>query len=901
MQDKLLLIDGSSFIFRAFHAVTYLNAPDGMPTGAIYGVTSMIKQMLKKYYHIKYWAFVCDAKGPTFRHDIYPNYKANRKETPQDLIPQFDYIYKIIAALGIKVITQQGVEADDVIASITMLAKQHNFKILIATGDKDFTQLVDDDVSLVNTMTNEELNHDAVVAKFGVTPKQMIDYLALIGDTADNVPGIYKCGPKTASKWLNTYNSLENIVINANNITGAIAKHLQDGLAFLPQAKYLITLHTNLDLSATIPNGVFDLKLSDNCITGLIDDSNYHDCKILYTYYQYLGFNSWSKQLYNLLSKYEYAIQTIVLDDKNIGSNDVFNDSVNADNKNIIDVKSYSQLSKIINHIIMSPTPVIDIIVNITSKKELNIVIFSHQGIAYLCRLQNSDLIYDNLKILFENTNIQKNIINYKEALHALLLLKIEFVNVIHDISVLYYISSSQKLHQLTDIVRNTLNITLNPIDIDDPNINDLATIVGSMQSIINELYTNLTTQEQYLYWQIELPLVKILTIIEQNGIAIDLGSLHKIQLEITDKLAQLQEIIYRISGCVFNINSSKQLQDVLFNQLKLSVVGIKKNTQGYSSNEDTLTVLARSGIDIANHLLEYRSLHKLLTTYVTKLPLYADSAHRIHTTFSQTTVITGRLSSLEPNLQNMPIKNEYGRKIRQCFIAKKYHKLICADYSQIELRILAHFSKDTNLIGAFNNEQDIHTLTASGIFHKPIDMISYEERRYAKIINFSLIYGKTAYGLAHELNVDYKIAKNYIDDYFNKYPQVLIYINESKKLAKINCYVETLMGRKIYLKNINSSNKVLQMQDERLAINAPMQGTSADIIKIAMNRIHNFLITNKLRTSIVLQIHDELILEAPEEEVDIIKYQLNDLMTSGFNELLVALTIDIKTNDKWQ
>jgi DNA polymerase-1 len=417
---------------------------------------------------------------------------------------------------------------------------------------------------------------------------------------------------------------------------------------------------------------------------------------------------------------------------------------------------------------------------------------------------------------------------------------------------------------------------------------------------VVRTLKNSLSDIELNLYRNIELPLVKVLVAIQQCGIKLDVLQLRTLEAEISIRITQLQEIIYSLANCVFNINSAKQLQGVLFNQLQLPTVGIKKNTNGFSTDEDTLKILAAQGVEIALYLIEYRGLTKLLNTYISKLPPLVDGNSRLHTTFEQALVASGRLSSKEPNLQNIPVKSDWGKKIRQAFIAKDGCKLICADYSQIELRILAHFSRDENLVNAFNTNQDIHTITASEIFHKPIDEVTKDERRYAKTINFSLLYGKTVYGLAQELEIDRATAKVYIDTYFAKYPKVLACLEEIKNFARVNGYVETVTGRRIYLPNINASNKIQREAEERLALNAPMQGTSADIIKVAMIKIHDWLLDNNLASRIILQVHDELILEVPDNEVELVSANLASLMSDGFTQLSVKLAVDIKTATNW-
>ncbi len=898
MDHTLLLIDGSSFIFRAYYAMPNLTSPTGEPTGAIYGVINMLKQMQKKY-TTKYWGCVFDTIGKTFRDHLYPEYKAGRSETPTDLISQFENIYSIIRALGIPVIFKEGIEADDIIGSIAIAAKNNGYKVLIATSDKDFAQLVDDDITLINTMTDEKLDYNGVINKFGVAPDKIIDYLSLVGDKVDNVPGVEKCGPKTACKWLNEYGNLENIIANSSNFSGVVGENLRKAEPWLKTAKTLVTIKHDLDLSDFLPNNNF----SDLIVKSV-------NIELLKEYYSKLGFKSWLNQLSN---EAHNNIKT----------------SVAISNKNLpqIALKTENDIKNTLDKLITKKAPIALLVIpdNFLNPTQIKFIFIATDDTIYIIDIENKqhDLFAtendssNTLKLLisFFNCNLHKIAINYKDLISLLSKFNISINNISGDILLAHYVKNSRINHSLSAIYSEILNLEV----IDIPKIhskttkdsiwnrNDNNSIIKECSKIIEyalfveeQIKRQLDKKELVLYHDIELPLANILVKIENEGVLLDINKFKIIENELMSKLKDLENSIYYNAKTTFNINSPKQLQEILFKNLSIPTTGIKKNISGlFSTDEDTLAILEKQGIPIAKYLLEYRMLNKLLNTYVDKLPKMVDKNNKVHTTFEQAVVASGRLSSKDPNLQNIPNRNEFGRRIRECFIAEPNHVLICADYSQIELRILAHFSNDENLIAAFNNNLDIHSITASEIFEKPIEEISKEERRKAKIINFSLLYGKTVYGLSHELDIDRATAKIYIDTYFAKYPKIKECLEKIKNDAHNDGFVTTLWGRKIYLPNINSNNKIIREAEERLALNAPMQGTSADIIKIVMGNIDKWLSKNKLGTKIILQVHDELILHVPDSEKQSIETNLVRLMTDSIT-LKVKLSVNLKTAKNW-
>jgi DNA polymerase I len=908
MDNTILLIDGSSFIFRAFHAMPNLTSPDGKPTGAIYGIINMLKQMQKRF-PTQNWICVFDAPGKTFRDHIHPEYKANRAETPSDLIPQFKDIYLLIDALGIPVVMQEGIEADDIIGTLAMRAKNSGYKVVIATGDKDFAQLVDNDIILVNTMTNEVLDIQGVIDKFGVTPAQIIDYLSLVGDKADNISGVDKCGPKTASKWLAEYKNIDNLIANQNKLTGVVGDNFRKAVNWLTTAKELVTINTSMDLNHDIPHEIINYKLRDPKIETLIEA------------YQRLGFKGWLKQLTDDTTD---PISTSSQTSHNK------NRSIKAHKTTLIKITNADELDTIVSQIYENNQPLSLTVIpnNFAQPKNLRHILFSQEKNTYSVEIaengnssndlfaetnNTSDEYISILKKLFNSSN-PKLLPNYKDSLHYFTHLGLTLNNVYGDLTLAHYIQDSKDKHSLSSIYKQILDIDI--IDIpsniskltrdsiwlgtdSDKIINNLHIITENCMNLEQSIVDNMSEKELNLYRNIELPLASILVDIENQGIKLDIPAFKQLEIELTNGLKTLENNIYADAKCVFNINSAKQLQDVLFNQLKLPTDGIKKNANGYSTDEDSLNILQSSGANIAKYLLEYRTLSKLLNTYVAKLPLVVDKQHKVHTTYEQAVVASGRLSSKEPNLQNIPVKHDLGRRIRSCFIADHEHMLICADYSQIELRVLAHISQDENLIQAFNNNLDIHAATASGIFHKALLDVTKDERRYAKTINFSLLYGKTVFGLAQELGIDRVTAKIYIDTYFAKYPKIKTCLENIKLHARENGYVETVMGRRIYLPNITASNRMIRDAEERLALNAPMQGTSADIIKVAMINISRWLDETQLKSKVILQIHDELIIQAPESEVTIVTSNLARLMTDHMN-LTINLAVDVKIAKNW-
>jgi DNA polymerase-1 len=907
-----------------------------MPTNAIYGIVNMLKQMQKKYTTTN-WVCVFDAKGKTFRDEIYPEYKANRRETPDELKVQFPYIHELIADLGIPVIIQDGVEADDVIATIAKKYAALDYQILIATGDKDFAQIVDDKIILVNTMTNEILDHHGVIDKFGVRPDQIIDYLSLIGDSVDNVPGVHKCGPKTAQKWLTEFDSIANLIINQEKLSGVVGENFRQAIEWLPTAQKLITIDCQVNIDSYDINRLENLRLKSANWSKLAE------------VYRELNFRTWLKEAEAQLATITPATASLVSNSSSIVSttsdsieedSDLFSSNANSDyqqniapapqNKHIAKIQTVAELQSVISMLIAEAKETafnIYLDDNSNTSSQLCAVAIISNTTLYLIELSNTntqELLFaddsetqQKLLILakYWQSELPKICFDYKKQLYILAQYNISLNSVTGDLQLASYIQNSLQTNDLASIINRIipqaqcqsyaefLGKGAKRINFSTLGAQEKLTFITANSQNILEVHQNillsLSQEEQKLYLQVELPLAGLLFQLEKVGMKIDITRLKLLSQEMHDKLRKLEDSIQMQAKCVFNVNSPKQLQDILFNQLKLPTNGIKKNTSGYSTDEESLSILAAAGFSIADELLEYRYLNKLLNTYIDRLPEYADSEQLVHTSLEQTIVTSGRLSSKDPNLQNIPVRSDYGQAIRECFIAPDGCQLICADYSQIELRILAHISQDKNLIAAFNSGADIHLATASQIFHKPIEEISKDERRYAKSINFGLIYGKSVFGLAKELKIERAAAKLYIDNYFAQYPSVSAFMENIKKFAHRDGYVETIYGRKIYLANINSGNNILRQAEERLALNAPMQGSAADIIKIAMLNVNQWLAQEDLQTKMILQVHDELIFQVPNNEVEIVMANLARLMNEK-TQLAVPLEVEVKAANNW-
>lgn len=896
MSVPLVLIDASSYFFRAFHALPPLTNSKGQPTGAIYGVTNMIKKLIKDYQPEEI-AVVFDAKGKTFRSEIYPDYKAHRPPMPSELSSQFHPLMDVLKAMGLPLLVIEGVEADDVIGTLAKHAATKGQRVVISTGDKDMAQLVDGQVNLINTMSNRYMDEAGVYEKFGVHPNQIVDYLALIGDTSDNVPGVTKCGPKTAAKWLAEYQTLENITNHAHDITGKIGEYLREGLNFLPLAKKLVTIKTDVELSLTQSS----LKPKAPDVETL---------KHLFTE---LEFKSWLKELL----KEEQSVEKVIHKP---------NDAVEASDSNYEVVTTLSQLEEWVKRLKNAKTFCID-----TETTSLEIMNAEIVGISlalerclpvYIPMLHTDgtpqlprETVLQALKPILENPAIQKigQNIKYDYCVfknHGIELQGIAFDTMLES----YVLNSNASRHDMDSLALQYLGhktITFDEVAgkgakqlrFDDIPVNKAAAYAAEDAEVTLQLhqtlYPRMEPSLREVFHTIEMPLVPVLADIERQGVLIDSVTLKEQGTRLNARVHNLEEEALSLAGKPFNLNSPKQLQTILFENLKIPVVS-KTPTGQASTSESVLQELAYEH-RIAAVILEYRSLTKLVSTYIEALPKRINpKTMRVHTSYNQAVAATGRLSSSDPNLQNIPVRTEEGRLIRKAFIAPKGCVLLAADYSQIELRIMAHLSQDANLLKAFSNGWDIHTATASEIFQVPIEEVSHEHRRRAKAVNFGLIYGMSAFGLSRQLGVERADAQYYIDCYFKRYPEVRLYMDTTRKHAHEQGYVETLFGRRLYLPEINAKNILRQKAAERMAINAPMQGTAADIIKKTMLALADWQkMSDEPKARMIMQVHDELVFEVKEDAIEQSQLSIREIMENTV-KLSVPLLVSIGVGKNW-
>jgi len=893
----LLLVDGSSYLYRAFHALPDLRNAAGEPTNAIKGVLSMLHK-LRKDHAADYIACVFDAKGKTFRDELYPAYKAHRPPMPDDLRSQIEPLHEAIRAEGWPLVVIDGVEADDVIGTLVHHAERKGIRSIVSTGDKDMAQLVDDHVTLVNTMSAETLDEAGVAAKFGVPPERIIDYLTLVGDAVDNVPGVAKCGPKTAVKWLAEYGTLDNLMAHADEIKGVVGDNLRAARDWLPQARVLITIKTDVDL----PFDFDDLVLKPRD-TGALRP---------------------------LFERYEFRTWLRELDAAATANPDIpEQDSSGNHRARYETLLTEAQLDTWIAKLQAAPAFALD--TETTSldamKAELVGMSFAIQAgeAAYLPLAHHyagapaqldRNAVLAKLKPLLENP--QPRIVgqHLKYDRHVFANVGIALGGVIDDTLLQSYVLEAHQSHELGNLASRHLGLAT--ISYDDVTGKGAARI-GFEQVAIERaseyaaedadvtlrvrdaLAPSLAASDrlEFVYRRIELPVAEILFRMERTGVLLDRTLLAAQSGELGRKMLELEQRAYQEAGQPFNLGSPKQIGDILFTQKGLPVV--KKTPSGApSTDEETLEQLALDH-PIARAILDYRGMAKLKSTYTDKLPQMVNPrTGRVHTSYSQATAVTGRLASSDPNLQNIPARTAEGRRIREAFIAPPGHVLVSADYSQIELRIMAHLSGDAGLLNAFAEDRDIHTATAAEVFGVPLEDVSADQRRMAKVINFGLIYGMSAFGLASQLNLERSAAQAYIDRYFARYPGVADYMQRTREAARSQGYVETVFGRRLYLPEINAKNPQRRQGAERAAINAPMQGTAADLIKLAMIAVQGWLDAEKLASRLLLQVHDELILEVPEQELDRVRAELPAHMCN-VAELKVPLRVGVGAGRNWE
>ncbi len=890
-RKKLVLVDGSSYLFRAYHGLPPLTH-NRHPTGAIYGVLNMLRKLITDEQPDNI-AVVFDAKGKTFRNDIYAEYKANRPPMPDDLRVQIEPLHKIIKAQGLPLIVIDDVEADDVIGTFSVEASRNGYSVLISTGDKDMAQLVNADVRLINTMNNFLMTEATVPEKFQVKPNQIIDLLALMGDTSDNIPGVPKVGPKTAAKWLAEYDTLQGVMDHADEIKGKVGENLRESINFLPMSYQLATI-----------------KL--DCKTGIdIEDlvQGEANTAALAGYYQQFGFNRWLEEL-----------------DSGPADNQPTEISPGGDYECVLSEEAFERwlekLLQVPRFAVDTETTSLDYmqaeLVGISLCVEVGKACYIPLAHRYEGAPQQLDkkIVLKALKPILENPAIGKIGQNIKYDAHIFIGEGIQMQGLADDTMLQSYIlNSTASRHNMDALAfyylgRETIHYEevagkgAKQIGFDQVELSEASDYAAEDADITLQLNDCLSEKLQQagrlneVYQEIELPLVEVLLKLEQNGVLIDQAMLEKQGVEVDHQLGEIETSVYEQAGEVFNLSSPRQIQAILYDKLELPI--LRKTPKGQPSTaEDVLEELS-SNYEIPRLILEHRSLNKLKTTYIDKLPNEINiKTGRVHTSYQQAVAATGRLSSTSPNLQNIPIRTARGRRIREAFIAQPGKRILALDYSQIELRIMAHLSADESLLNAFEHGLDVHRATAAEVFGSNLDAVSDEQRRAAKAINFGLIYGMSAFGLGKQLNIGRNEAQQYVDTYFERYPGVRSYMEETKTLAREQGYVETVFGRRLHLPDINARNAVQRQYAERTAINAPMQGTAADIIKRAMITVHHWLIEDGDRAKMIMQVHDELVFELDEADVERCRQKISQLMT-GAASLSVVLEVDSGVGLNW-
>ena len=895
--NTLVLVDGSYYLFRAYHAMPPLNNASGEPTGAIFGVINMIKKHLTEG-GPDYFAVIFDAKGKTFRNDLYKDYKANRPSMPDDLAVQIKPLHDLIRALGIPLLVIDGVEADDVIATLAKQAAQRKIKTIVSTGDKDLAQIVNSRIHLLNTMNQVYLDIDGVEKKFGVPPERIIDYLTLVGDSVDNVPGVPKVGPKTAVKWLNEYKTLDQIINSADQIKGKVGENLREFLPKIPLTKKLITLR-------------YDVELDLNPEDLVICEPDKAALKEIYTYW---NFTTWLKQLNENTSEDKNTD-----DQKTLVKNKPKYETISTEKKldewiaklKNSDLVAIDTETTSLNYMMAE---IVGISFSVTANHAAYVPLqHNYVGAPKQLSLKNT---LNKLKPILEDATKRKVGQNLKYDQEVFANYKINLRGIEHDTMLASYVlNSTATRHNLDALALNYLNIktihyedvagkgakqiSFNQVSIEEaaPYACEDAEVVIKLNSVLTSKLKKIPSLEK-IYRTIEIPLIPVLSRIERNGVMINSEMLAKQTKNLKNRMREIEIEAHSLAKESFNISSPKQIQSVLYDKLNLPILA--KTPKGQPSTAESVLQDLSEEYELPKLILEYRSMSKLCSTYTEKLPqMINQKTGRVHTSYHQAVTATGRLSSSDPNLQNIPIRTEEGRKIRQAFIAPKDHVIVAADYSQIELRIMAHLSKDKGLLNAFDQGLDIHKTTAAEVFAVAINSVTKDQRRAAKAINFGLIYGMSAFGLAKQLGIDRNEAKEYVDLYFNRYPGVKKFMDLTRDNAKQNGFVETVYGRRLYLPEINARNAARRQYAERTAINAPMQGTAADIIKHAMIDIDIWISKTNFNAKMLMQVHDELVFEVHSKKLKEFVKEINDRMTKN-NDLIVPLEIDIGHGNNW-
>ena len=913
MPKKLLtLVDGSYYLFRAYHAMPGLTNAANEPTGAIFGVINMLRKLIRDE-QPDCFATVFDAKGKTFRNDLYPPYKANRPPAPPDLVAQIEPLHEIIQALGVPLLRIDGVEADDVIATLAARASQAGFRVLVSTGDKDLAQIVDDDIHLINTMNNTRYDRAGVIEKYGVPPDRIIDYLALTGDTSDNVPGIPKVGPKTAVKWLAQHGSLDEIVANADSFGGKVGEYLRENLGQIPLSRQLVTLKSDLEL----PVEPQQLLIGDQ------------DQIALREHYRRWGFRSWLPEINGGAREQPSFPEQTAHGDAGPDRDGHPAEIAQTDEQSYETVFTVEQLEGWVDKLAAARTFSLDTETTSLDYMQAELVGLSFSvtpgEAAYVPVAHTHDgaprqisrrKVLEKLRPLLESEKHEKVGQNLKYDRNVLANYGIDLTGIAHD-SMLqsYVLDSVATRHDMNSLAKRYLGKTITSyedvagkgakqVSFNEVPVEQAAAYAAEDADITLQLHRTLWPKLakepglREIYKGMEVPLLSVIARMERNGVMVDSDMLKQQSVELEEQMQQTEQEAHELAQQPFNIGSPKQIREILYDKMQLPVLA-KTPTGQPSTAEAVLQELAAEH-DLPALILGYRELSKLKSTYTDRLPEQVNQATgRVHTSYHQAVAATGRLSSSDPNLQNIPIRTEEGRKIRRAFIAAPGNVLLAADYSQIELRIMAHLSGDAALLAAFTAGRDIHRATAAEVFGTGLDDVVPEQRRAAKAINFGLIYGMSAFGLARQLGIGRGEARQYMDTYFERYPAVRKYMDFMCDKAKQDGYVETVFRRRLYLPDINSGNAARRRHAERTAINAPMQGTAADIIKRAMIEIDRKLLRSEKNIRMIMQVHDELVFEVAREEVVEYEQEIRGLMSAAAS-LRVPLVVDTGIGANW-
>lgn len=903
MKKTLLLVDGSSYLYRAFHAMPDLRNAKGEPTGALYGVLSMLRRLLQDY-KADYAACVFDARGKTFRDDIYPLYKGNRPSMPDELAAQIEPIHRAVSALGWPVVSVAGVEADDIIGTLAVRAAREGVHTIVSTGDKDLAQLVNDDVELVNTMTGERQDVAGVISKFGVRPDQIIDFLMLTGDTADNIPGVPKVGPKTAAKWLDQYQTLDALIANADAIKGVAGQNLRDTIPAFDMTRKLVTVKLDCDIA-----------LFAHDLTDFVPKPR--DTQTLIELYDEYGFRTWLRELTG-------DTERVPQQDSRIVTEHVPATPVKTAYETIVDWAEFERWLTIIEaaELVAMDTETTSLdpmqakLVGLSLSVQPGVACYiplGHRGPDNTEQLPKQPVL-DRLRDWLANPDAHKLLHNAKYDTHVLANEQLVLAGVTEDTMLQAYVLEAHRRVNLQELGERWLGRTgttfedlcgkgAKQICFDEVAVDVAAHYACEDADFTLQLHQVLRPQLAEApgletIYQLEIKASAVLATIERNGVGIDGHVLAMQSHEIGQQLLSLEKQAYELAGQPFNLNSPKQLGEILFQRMELPVV--RKTASGApSTDEEVLSRLARD-YPLPKLLLEYRGLAKLKSTYTDKLPKMIDArTGRVHTRYAQAAVVTGRLASSDPNLQNIPVRTAEGRRVRAAFVAAG-GKIVSADYSQIELRVMAHMSNDANLRRAFEEGEDIHSATAAEVFGVSLVDVSSDQRRAAKAINFGLIYGMGEFGLANNLGITRDAAKTYIDRYFSRYPGVAAYMEQTRQQAHEQGYVETVFGRRIWLPELRGAKGPRQKAAERAAINAPVQGTAADLIKMAMVAAQEWLVAQKLDTLMVMQVHDELVFDVPAAEVETVVQNLPGLMCQ-VTSLSVPLVAEVGVGPNWE